>query len=91
MTKPYPLLFQPEFKERVWGGRALEQFGLDIPEGHIGEGWMIADHPNGTTSIVNGELAGRGLNQVREQFDGSGLAAKDSPRLTDVSPADQAA
>ena len=68
MTKPYPLLFQPEFKERVWGGRALEQFGLDIPEGHIGEGWMIADHPNGTTSIVNGELAGRGLNQVREQF-----------------------
>lgn len=68
MTKPYPLLFQPEFKERVWGGRALEQFGLDIPEGHIGEGWMIADHPNGTTSIVNGELAGRGLDQVREQF-----------------------
>ncbi|MGW8823867.1 type I phosphomannose isomerase catalytic subunit [Paenibacillus lautus] len=68
MTKPYPLLFQPEFKERVWGGRALEQFGLDIPEGHIGEGWMIADHPNGTTSIVNGELAGRGLDEVREQF-----------------------
>lgn len=68
MTKPYPLLFQPEFKERVWGGRALEQFGLNIPEGHIGEGWMIADHPNGTTTVVNGELAGLGLDQVREQF-----------------------
>ncbi|MGM1048502.1 class I mannose-6-phosphate isomerase [Paenibacillus sp. N3/727] len=68
MTKPYPLLFQPEFKERVWGGRALEQFGLNIPEGHIGEGWMIADHPNGTTSVVSGELAGLGLDQVREQF-----------------------
>lgn len=68
MTKPYPLLFQPEFKERVWGGRALEQFGLNIPEGHIGEGWMIADHPNGTTSVVSGELAGMGLDQVREQF-----------------------
>jgi len=68
MTKPYPLLFQPEFKERVWGGRALEQFGLDIPAGHIGEGWMIADHPNGTTHIVNGELAGLGLDQVREKF-----------------------
>lgn len=68
MTKPYPLLFQPEFKERVWGGRALEQFGLNIPEGHIGEGWMIADHPNGTTSVVNGELAGLGLDQVREQL-----------------------
>ena len=68
MTKPYPLLFQPEFKERVWGGRALEQFGLNIPEGHIGEGWMIADHPNGTTSVLNGELAGLGLNEVREKL-----------------------
>ncbi|WP_195575929.1 type I phosphomannose isomerase catalytic subunit [Paenibacillus sp. 1001270B_150601_E10] len=66
MTKPYPLKFQPEFKERVWGGRALEQFGLDIPEGHIGEGWMIGDHPNGTTKVVNGELAGKGLDEVRE-------------------------
>lgn len=28
MSTPYPLQFQPEFKERVWGGRALEQFGL---------------------------------------------------------------
>ncbi|NMO96097.1 type I phosphomannose isomerase catalytic subunit [Paenibacillus lemnae] len=68
MTKPYPLLFQPEFKERVWGGRALEQFGLNLPEGHIGEGWMIADHPNGTTTVVNGELAGKGLDQIREQL-----------------------
>lgn len=68
MTNPYPLRFQPEFKERVWGGRALEQFGLEIPEGHIGEGWMIADHPNGTTTVNNGELAGQGLDQIREQY-----------------------
>lgn len=68
MTKPYPLKFQPEFKERVWGGHALTQFGLDLPEGHIGEGWMIGDHPNGTTKVVNGELAGLGLDQVREQY-----------------------
>ncbi|OBY81149.1 mannose-6-phosphate isomerase [Paenibacillus sp. KS1] len=68
MTRPYPLKFQPEFKERVWGGRALTQFGLDLPEGHIGEGWMIGDHPNGTTKVVNGELAGLGLDEVREQY-----------------------
>ncbi|MDQ1911685.1 class I mannose-6-phosphate isomerase [Paenibacillus sp. GD4] len=66
--KPYPLQFKPEFKERVWGGRALEQFGFDLPEGHIGEGWMIGDHPNGTTSVMNGELAGLGLDQIREQY-----------------------
>ncbi|MDF2959932.1 MAG: mannose-6-phosphate isomerase [Paenibacillus sp.] len=68
MLKPYPLLFQPEMKERVWGGRALEQFGLSLPEGPIGEGWMIGDHPNGTTKVVNGELAGLGLDEIREQY-----------------------
>ncbi|MGZ9583499.1 type I phosphomannose isomerase catalytic subunit [Paenibacillus marinisediminis] len=66
MTTPYPLKFQPVFQERVWGGRALEQFGLELPEGHIGEGWMIGDHPNGTTKVVNGEFAGKGLDEVRE-------------------------
>ncbi|TVY09811.1 type I phosphomannose isomerase catalytic subunit [Paenibacillus cremeus] len=66
--KPYPLQCKPEFKERVWGGRALEQFGHQLPDGPIGEGWMIGDHPNGTTSVVNGELAGMGLDQIREQF-----------------------
>lgn len=67
-VKPYPLQFQPEMKERVWGGRALEQFGLELPEGRIGEGWMIGDHPNGTTKVVNGALAGLGLDQVREEY-----------------------
>jgi len=66
--KPYPLLFQPEMKERVWGGRALKQFGLSLPEGPIGEGWMIGDHPNGTTKVVNGELAGLGLDQIRLKY-----------------------
>ncbi|KEQ21659.1 type I phosphomannose isomerase catalytic subunit [Paenibacillus tyrfis] len=66
--KPYPLQCKPEFKERVWGGRALEQFGLELPDGKIGEGWMIGDHPNGTTTVANGELAGMGLDQIREQY-----------------------
>lgn len=65
---PYPLQFEPQFKERVWGGRALEQFGLTPPEGAIGEGWMISDHPNGITKIMNGPLAGTGLDVLREQF-----------------------
>ncbi|WP_311082141.1 type I phosphomannose isomerase catalytic subunit [Paenibacillus polymyxa] len=76
MLKPYPLQFQPEFKERVWGGRALEQFGLTPPEGHIGEGWMIADHPNGTTTVINGELAGKGLDEIRETYGQEWLGAK---------------
>ncbi|MFD1957428.1 type I phosphomannose isomerase catalytic subunit [Paenibacillus thailandensis] len=67
-VKPYPLQFKPEMKERVWGGRALERFGLELPAGAIGEGWMIGDHPNGTTKVVNGELAGVGLDAIRERY-----------------------
>ncbi|WP_256760754.1 type I phosphomannose isomerase catalytic subunit [Cohnella sp. WQ 127256] len=64
--QPYPLHFKPEFKERVWGGRALEKFGFDVPAGVIGEGWMIADHPNGVSHVTNGTLAGKGLDEIRE-------------------------
>lgn len=66
--KPYPLQFKPEMKERIWGGRALEQFNFDIPEGSIGEAWMIGDHPNGTTKVANGSLEGIGLDEIREKY-----------------------
>jgi mannose-6-phosphate isomerase len=66
--KAYPLKFKPELKERVWGGRNLAEFGLELPEGQIGEGWMIGDHPNGTTVVTNGELAGMRLDEVRRTY-----------------------
>jgi mannose-6-phosphate isomerase len=75
-VKPYPLQFQPEMKARVWGGRALEQFGFSLPEGAIGEAWMIGDHPNGTTKVMNGELAGRGLDEIRREFGGMLFGSK---------------
>lgn len=74
--KPYPLKFKPEMKQRVWGGRALERFGLELPDGPIGEGWMIADHPNGTTKVAGGELDGLGLDEVREKFGEAVLGTK---------------
>lgn len=77
-VKPYPLHFKPEFKERVWGGRELERFGYDVPEGHIGEGWMIADHPNGVSHVINGELAGQGLDQIRETLGAEWFGSKGS-------------
>lgn len=68
MINPYPLLFQPDFKERVWGGRSLEQFGFHLPEGKIGEAWMIADHKNGVSTVMNGELMGMGLDEIRVRY-----------------------
>lgn len=59
----YPLIFQPLFKERVWGGRRLaELFGKQLPDGKvIGESWEITDRPEGVSVIANGPLAGRDL------------------------------
>ncbi|MBO9598467.1 MAG: class I mannose-6-phosphate isomerase [Cohnella sp.] len=74
--QPYPLHFQPEFKERVWGGRALERFGFEVPKGAIGEGWMIADHPNGVSHVTNGALAGKGLDEIRELVGPAWFGAK---------------
>lgn len=74
--KAYPLKFQPVMKNNVWGGRALERFGYRLPEGPIGEGWMIGDHPNGVTVVANGELAGLGLDEVRERFGAAVLGTK---------------
>ncbi len=74
--QPYPLHFKPDFKERVWGGRALERFGFEVPQGAIGEGWMIADHPNGVSRATNGALAGKGLDEIRELVGETWFGAK---------------
>ncbi len=44
-TPTQPLLFEPIYKEKVWGGRALEKLGrkLPPPPAKIGESWELAD------------------------------------------------
>ncbi len=69
MTQPlYPLTFQPIVKDRVWGGRKLEQlYGKVLPPGKpIGESWEISDRPEGVSAITNGPLAGRDLAWLME-------------------------
>ena len=65
----YPLIFQPIFKERVWGGRKLAGlYGKALPEGKtIGEAWEITDRPEGVSVIANGPLAGRDLRWLMER------------------------
>jgi len=61
--KLYPFKFEPLYKERIWGGRTLEDvFNRNLPVGvKIGESWELADLPNDKSVIANGELAGRTL------------------------------
>ena len=64
----YPLTFQPLFKERVWGGRKLEQLYQKKlpPDVAIGESWEITDRPEGVSVIANGSLAGKDLRWLME-------------------------
>jgi mannose-6-phosphate isomerase len=64
----YPLIFNPVFKERVWGGRSLEQlYHKTLPPGtRIGESWEISDRPEAVSVIANGPLAGKDLRWLME-------------------------
>jgi mannose-6-phosphate isomerase len=64
----YPLTFRPIFKERVWGGRALERlYGKKLPANvPIGESWEISDRPGDASVIANGPLAGKDLRWLTE-------------------------
>lgn len=60
-----PLFLKPVFKERIWGGTALQkEFGYDIPNEHTGECWAISAHPNGASVVENGEFEGVALNKL---------------------------
>ena len=65
----YPLTFHPLFKERVWGGRRLEElYRKPLPPGvSIGESWEISDRPGDVSVIANGPLAGKDLHWLMEQ------------------------
>ena len=66
MTIEQPLIFQPIFMERVWGGRRLESlFGKPLPAGaRIGESWEIVDRPEAQSVVDAGPLQGRTLHDL---------------------------
>ncbi len=61
-----PLVFQPIFKERIWGGRRLEAlFGKQLPPGgKIGESWEIVDREEAQSIVASGPLAGLTLHHL---------------------------
>jgi len=65
----YPIIFEPRFKDRIWGGRELERlYGKRMPASQpIGESWEISDRPGDASVIANGPLAGKDLRWLMEQ------------------------
>jgi mannose-6-phosphate isomerase len=79
-----PIVFQPIFQERIWGGRKLaEMYGKKLPPNvRIGESWEIADRPDAQSVVINGSFKGETLHQLwtqqRQEIFGG---VKDAPRF----------
>lgn len=89
MTSPYPLVLTPILKPKVWGGRALERFGKQLPDSEpTGESWELADldstNPSGGggdpahSTIANGDLKGKTIRDAVELW---GSALIDTTKL----------
>lgn len=80
-----PLLFEPLFRERIWGGRRLESLcRKKLPAGKcIGESWEIVDRADAQSVVRQGPHAGRTLHDLwrghRSEIFGDEVV--DSPRF----------
>lgn len=65
----YPLLFEPIFKERIWGGTKLKEIlNKSFDGSQIGESWELSTVENDISVVANGAFEGMNLNQLIEKY-----------------------
>ena len=83
-----PVFLKPVFQERIWGGEKLQKlFNYDIPSQTTGEAWVISAHENGPSIVMNGELRGKSLLEVWQNYPqlfGSETTDSDFPLLVKI-------
>lgn len=62
----YPLVFEPLYKPKIWGGsRIFTHFGRQpAGDGPIGESWELADLEEDQTRVATGPARGRSLTDL---------------------------
>lgn len=71
----YPIKFENIYFEKIWGGRYLEKYRNNMPEGNIGESWDIACHENGMGIVQNGYDKGLSFKELIDKY-GTDLLGK---------------
>lgn len=65
----YPLLFEPNLHEVVWGGNQLRPYkGLEPSDEPIGESWEVSAVPSSTSIVSNGEWKGKDLITAIKEY-----------------------
>jgi mannose-6-phosphate isomerase len=61
-----PIILEPLYMERVWGGRTLEsKYGRTLPgDAPYGESWEVVDRKDAQSVVKNGPLAGKTLREL---------------------------
>jgi mannose-6-phosphate isomerase len=69
-TEPlYPLLFEPVYKDYLWGGNRISQsYGRTGTPEICAESWEISAHPDGMSVVSNGSLAGKTLADLVSHY-----------------------
>lgn len=61
----YPLLLKPAVKDYLWGGQKLKTlYKIDTDLDVAAEAWVLSCHPNGPSTVQNGEFAGKTLSET---------------------------
>lgn len=90
----YAMIMRPVFKDYLWGGdRLIREYHKPADKLPVAESWELSCHPDGESTIGNGEEAGNTLRRVLEanpQLMGSGFHhASDFPILVKLIDAKQ--
>ena len=65
----YPLQFEPILKDRIWGGEKLKTtLNKPITSKITGESWELSTVDGDVSVIANGDLKGKSLTAVIEEF-----------------------
>ena len=61
----YPIKLNPFVSETIWGGKKLiEEYGVKTEKNNAAEGWMLSCHDAGSSTVANGEFAGKSFADV---------------------------
>ena len=64
-TPLYPLPFEPIFQYRLWGGRKLGPWmDKTLPEGPVGEAWILSDRDDHSNAVTDGPLKGKTITEL---------------------------